>query len=47
MVSVLPSSGVDGGFDSRSGQPKDYKIGIGCFSTKHTVLRSKNKDWSE
>jgi len=24
---------------------KDYKIGICCFSVKHTALRSKNKDW--
>jgi hypothetical protein len=35
MVSVLSSSVVDRGFLSRSGQTKDYKIGICCFSTKH------------
>ena len=29
----------------RSDQIKDYKIGICCFSAKHTALRSKNKDW--
>jgi len=23
----------------------DYIIGIGCFSTKHTALWSKSKDW--
>jgi hypothetical protein len=23
----------------------DYKTGLFCFSTKHTVLRSKSKDW--
>ena len=28
MVSVLASSAVDRGFEPRSGQPKDYKIGI-------------------
>ena len=28
MVSVLTSSVVDRGFDSRPGQPKDYKIDI-------------------
>jgi hypothetical protein len=28
MVSLLVSSAVDHGFESRSGQPKDYKIGI-------------------
>ena len=44
MVSVLASSAVDRGFESRSGQTKDYKIGICCFSSKHTALRSKSKD---
>ena len=44
MVSVFASSVVDRGFESRSGQTKDFKIGICCFSTKHTALRSKNKD---
>ena len=24
---------------------KDYKIGICCFSSKHTALRRKSKDW--
>ena len=28
-----------------SGYAKDYKIGICYFSTKHTALRRKNKDW--
>ena len=37
MVSVLPSSAVDRGFEPRLGKPKDYKIGICCFSAKHTV----------
>ena len=45
MVSVLTSSAVDHGFEPWSGRTKDYVIGICCFSTKHTVLRSKNKDW--
>ena len=45
MVSVFASSAVDCGFKSRSGQTKDYKIGICCFSAKHTTLRSKSKDW--
>jgi hypothetical protein len=31
------------GFYPRPGQTKDYKIVISCFSTKHTVLRSKCK----
>jgi hypothetical protein len=33
IVSVLASSAVDSGFESRSSQSKDYKIGICCFST--------------
>ena len=45
MVSLLASSAVDRGFEPRSGQTKDYKIGICRFSTKHAALRRKNKDW--
>jgi hypothetical protein len=45
MISVLTSSVLDRGFEPLSGQPKDYKIGIWCFSAKHTVLTIKNKDW--
>ena len=45
MVSLLASSAVDRGFDPRSGQTKDYKIGICCFSAKHAALRSKSTDW--
>ena len=45
MVSVLVSSAVDRGLESFSGQTKDYKIGICCFSAKHTALRRKSKDW--
>jgi hypothetical protein len=45
MVSVLASCAVDLGFEPRSGQTKDYKIGIYCFSTKHAKLRRKSKDW--
>ena len=44
MVSVLASNVVDCGFEPQFGQIKDYKIGICCFSAKHTVLRSKSKD---
>jgi len=40
---VLPSSVVDCGFDPRSGQTKDYKIGICCFSAKHAALERKSK----
>ena len=45
MVSVLASSAVDRGFESRSGQAKDYTIGFCCFSTKHAALRRKSNDW--
>jgi len=45
MIRVFASSAVDRGFDLKLGQIKDYRIGICCFSTKHTALRSKNKDW--
>ena len=45
LVSMLTSSVVDRGFEPRLGQTKDYKIGICCFSTKHTALRRKSKDW--
>jgi hypothetical protein len=45
MVSVLALSAVDCGFEPRSGQTKDYTIGIRCFSAKHAALRGKSKDW--
>ena len=47
MVSVLPSSAIDCGFEPGLGQTKDYKIGICCFSAKHEALKRKSKDWSE
>ena len=46
MVRMLALSVVDRGFEPRSGQTKDYKIGICCFSAiKHAALRRKSKDW--
>jgi hypothetical protein len=36
---------LDRGFEPRSGQIQDYKIGICCFSAKHAALRRKSKDW--
>ena len=45
MISVLALSAVDHGFEPRSGQTKDLRIGICCFSTKHATLRRKSKDW--
>ena len=43
MVYMLSLTAVDRGFDI--GQTKDYKVGICCFSARHTVFRSKSKDW--
>ena len=43
MFSVLTSRAVERGFELRSGQAKDYKIGMCCFSVKHAVLRRKSK----
>ena len=45
MVSVLATSAVDCEFEPRSGQTKDYTIGICCFSAKHATLRRKGKYW--
>ena len=45
MVSVLVSSAVDRGLEVRSGQIKDYTIGICCFCAKYTALNRKSKDW--
>ena len=45
MVSMLASSVVGCGFEPRSGQTKDYKIGICCFSATQAALRSRRKDW--
>ena len=38
MVSVLASSAVDREFELRSGQTKDYEIGIRCFYANHAEL---------
>jgi hypothetical protein len=45
MISILASSAVDHRFEPRSGQTKDFKIGICCFSAKHAALRRKSKNW--
>jgi hypothetical protein len=42
---VLASSAIDRGFEPRTDQSKDFKIGICCFSAKHAALRRKSKDW--
>ena len=43
MVSMLASSGVDRGFDPKSGQTKEYKIGICCFSAKACSIKEKEQ----
>jgi len=45
MVGVLSLNVVDCGHEPWSGQTKDYKISICCFSDKHAALKSKSKDW--
>ena len=45
MVNVHASSVLDRGLELRSGQIKDYEIGICCFSAKLAVLRTKSKEW--
>ena len=42
---VLTSSRVDFWFDPRSCQPKNYTIGMCCFSSKHASLRRMSKAW--
>jgi hypothetical protein len=36
---------IDHGFEPRSGKTKNCKMGICCFSAKHSVLMRKRKDW--
>ena len=43
MVSLLASSPIDCGFETRSGQTKDYKNGICCLFAKHAALRERAK----
>ena len=45
MVRMFASSAVDRGFEPRSGQTKDYTIGIWWLSAKHAALKTKSKDW--
>ena len=45
MVSVLASSAMNLGFESRSGQTKDYSIDLCFFIAKHAALRRKSKNW--
>ena len=42
---LVCSCAVDSRFESRSGQTKEYKIGIYWFSAKCTTLRRKSIYW--
>ena len=45
MVNALDSSAVDREFEPpRSGQTKDFNIGICCFPANRAALRRNNKD---
>ena len=44
-VSMFTWNAVDRGFEPRSGQTKDYYLGICCFSAKHATQMSKRTDW--
>jgi hypothetical protein len=45
IVSVLASSAVYRGFESRSGKTKDYQLVFVAYNAKHAELRRKSKDW--
>jgi hypothetical protein len=47
MVSMLSSNVEDRVFEPQSGQTNNYinLVGICCLFAKHTLLRSKKKDW--
>ena len=43
MVSMQVLSVVDRWFEPRSGKPRDYVIGMCCFSAKHAALTEKEQ----
>ena len=45
MFNVLALSAVYREFDPLMCQTKKYKIGICCFSAKHSIFRGKSKDF--
>jgi hypothetical protein len=45
MVSMLASSAVVRGFEPKSGQTKNYKVGICCYYAKHVAFRSNGNYW--
>ena len=45
IVSVLKTLAVNRGFEPWLSKTQYYVIGICFFSTTHSALQSKNKDW--
>jgi len=45
MLQIRPAMAVDLGSGPGRVIPKNYNIGICCFSTKHAALKIKSKDW--
>jgi hypothetical protein len=43
MIRVLASSAVERAFEPRSGETKEYKIGICCFSAKARSIKEKEQ----
>ena len=44
MVRVRASNAVDRGFEPRAAKTKDYKIGMCCFTAKHTrIIKEKDQ----
>ena len=43
ITHLMPDKTVNCQFESRSGQTKDYKIGICCFSVEQE--KEQSKDW--
>ena len=43
--SIHSSFILDSCVQAKSGQTKDYKIGVCCFFDKHAFFRRKSKDW--
>ena len=47
MINVLASTAIFRGFEPRSDQTNDNKIGMCCLSGNHATLRRKSKEWLE
>ena len=45
MSCMLTSSAIDHGFEAQSGQTKDHKIGMCCFSAEHATVSRNLSEW--